>query len=128
MGSGLSFLWMMVQTILALSVVCGLAYVLFRVILPKLSFSGSANSMVRIVDRVSIDARKSLCVIEVAGKWMLIAISENGVQLVSELDAETAKVSESDIAAARQHAGGAMITGELTDKISQVFGKKREGK
>ena len=128
MESGLSFLWMMVQTILALAVVCGLAYLLFRVVLPKFNFAGSGNSMVRVVDRVSIDARKSLCVIEVAGKWLLIAVSEAGVQLVAELDAESARISESDIAAARQNSGGGLIASELTQKISQVIGKKREGK
>ncbi len=94
MESTLNFIWMMIQTIIALTVVCGLAYVLFRVVLPKLSFTGSSNSMVKIVDRIPIDARKSLCVIEVAGKWMLIAVSENGVQLVSELNSEAAALAE----------------------------------
>ena len=128
MEAGLSFLWMMVQTILALAVVCGLAYLLFRVVLPKFNFAGSSNSMVRVVDRVAVDARKSLCVIEVAGKWMLIAISENGVQLVSELDAKSAQIAESEIASARSTSAGGVLGSGLTEKISQAIGKKREGK
>ncbi|MDH3529332.1 MAG: flagellar biosynthetic protein FliO [Acidobacteriota bacterium] len=128
MESGLSFLWMMVQTILALAVVCGLAYLLFRVILPKFNFAGSSGSMVRVVDRVTIDARKSLCVVEVAGKWLLVAISEAGVQLVSELDAESARIAEGEIAAARENSGTSMIASEITGKISQALGKKRVGK
>lgn len=128
MESTLSFIWMMVQTIIALTVVCGLAYLLFRVVLPKLSFTGSANSMVKIVDRIPIDARKSLCVIEVAGKWMLIAVSESGVQLVSELNSEAAALAELEISKKREANAGGFIASGVTDKFTEIFTKKREGK
>ena len=92
--SNASFVLMLFQTLLALAFVCGLAYALFRWVLPRLQgFSGAGgnNSMVRIVDRVGLDARKSLYVIEVAGRWLLVASSESGVQLISELDATSAE-------------------------------------
>ncbi|HEX8474442.1 MAG TPA: flagellar biosynthetic protein FliO [Pyrinomonadaceae bacterium] len=93
--SGASFFLMLVETMLALGLVCGLAYALFRWVLPRLQMAGimraSDSSMVRIVDRVGLDARKNLYVIEVAGRWLLIAASEAGVQLVSELDAANAE-------------------------------------
>jgi flagellar protein FliO/FliZ len=57
--------------------------------------------MVRIVDVVGLDARKRLYVIEVTGRWLLIASSETGIQLVSELDAVTAAAAAAEIAAAR---------------------------
>ncbi|NNE65472.1 MAG: flagellar biosynthetic protein FliO [Pyrinomonadaceae bacterium] len=128
MESGLNFIWMMIQTIFALAVVCGLAYLLFRVVLPKFNLVGSGGNMVRVVDRVQLDARKSLCVVEVAGKWMLVGVSDNGVQLVAELDSESARIAEEELSSARDSGAGGFSTAALTEKIAQSIGKKREGK
>lgn len=121
---GLDFVWMMVQTFIALAVVCGLAYLLFRVVLPRFNFNYSSNSMVRIVDRVSIDARKSLCVIEVAGQWMLIAVTENGVKQICELDADSAKLAESEINKIRESKNATLLAGGFAEKLSQLMNKK----
>lgn len=90
-GGTFSFLLMLLQTFIALGIVCGLAVLIFRYVLPRLHTMRASNSMVRIVDRTALDARKSLYVIEIAGRWMLVGSSEAGVQLISELDAETAE-------------------------------------
>ena len=82
----LDILWMLVQTAIALGLVCGLAVLIFRYILPKLNVVSFNKSIVRVVDGASLDARKRLIVVEVAGKYMLLALSESGVQMVSELD------------------------------------------
>jgi flagellar protein FliO/FliZ len=89
-----SFAWMLLQTLLALAVVCGLMYVLFRWVLPRLSPTGSQRGMVRVVDAVTLEPRRNLYVIEVTGRWLLIASSEAGVQLIGELDAAAAKQEE----------------------------------
>ncbi|HVF49404.1 MAG TPA: flagellar biosynthetic protein FliO [Pyrinomonadaceae bacterium] len=89
-GGAASFLLMLLQTLFALALVCGLAYAIFRWVLPRLQVTRSTNSMIRIVDRVALDARKSMFVIEVGGRWLLVASSEAGVQLISELDAAKA--------------------------------------
>jgi flagellar biosynthetic protein FliO len=89
--SGGSLLWMFVQTILALGFVCLLAYVVLRVVLPRLNVGTAGKSMVNVVDRTPLDQRRSLYVIEVTGRWLLIGSSESGVQLISELDAEKAE-------------------------------------
>jgi flagellar biosynthetic protein FliO len=88
--SGRSVIWMFVQTILALGFVCLLAYILLRVVLPRLNLSTAGKSMVTVVDRTPLDQRRSLFVIEVTGRWLLISVSEGGVQLISELDADKA--------------------------------------
>jgi len=77
---------MLAQTAIALGLVCGLAILIFRYILPRLNIVSFNKSIVRIVDGASLDARKRLIVVEVAGKYMLLALSESGVQMVSELD------------------------------------------
>lgn len=95
---GLSFFSLFVQTMLALALVCGLAYFLFRWVAPRLQqATGGAGRMIRVVDRVSLDARKSLVVVEVAGRWLLVSSSEAGVHLISELDAATAQEAADEI-------------------------------
>lgn len=82
----LDVLWMLVQTTIALGLVCGLAVLIFRYILPKLNIVSFNKSIVRVVDGAALDARKRLIVVEVAGKYLLLASSESGVQTISELD------------------------------------------
>ena len=82
---------MFVQTIFALGFVCLLAYVVLRVVLPRLNVATAGKSMVNVIDRTQLEPRRSLYVVEVTGRWLLIAASEGGVQLISELDAEKAE-------------------------------------
>ncbi len=125
---GLDFVWMMIQTFIALAVVCGLAYFLFRVVLPRLNFTVTSNSMVRIVDRVAIDARKSLCVIEIAGRWMLISVTETGVEQICELDADSAKLAEAEIIKARELKSANAIGSGFADKLTQLMKRNQGGK
>lgn len=120
---------MLVQTVLALLFVCGVAYVIFRVILPRLATNYGGNSMIRIVDRAGLEARKSLYVIEVAGKWLLVSASEEGVQLVSELDPETAKEMEAAKSAAGESVRPGVISGKsFAEKLDALMGRKSGGR
>lgn len=125
---GLEFLSMALQTFIALAIVCGLAYLIFRVILPRVNFNYTSNSMVRVVDRVSIDGRKSLCVVEVAGQWMLIAVTETGVEQICELDADAAKIAELEIIKAREKQSANALGSNFADKLAQLMNKKSGGK
>ncbi|HEX8368790.1 MAG TPA: flagellar biosynthetic protein FliO [Pyrinomonadaceae bacterium] len=129
MGNYLSFLWMLVQTVMALAFVCGLAYLIFRVIMPRLSAGFSSNNMVRVIDRIGLEARKNLYVIEVAGRWLLIAASESGVQLIAELDAEAAAEAERELAQIRQAPRSSPVLGKsFADKLNDVLNRKQGGK
>lgn len=128
MGNSLSFLWMLVQTIFALAMVIGLAYLIFRVLLPRLAVNYGSNNMVRVVDRIGLEARKSLYVIEVAGKWMLVASSENGVQFIAELDPADAKLAEDEILKNRQLPAGSSAFGKsFSDKLNEVISRGKQG-
>lgn len=118
---------MLVQTIFALALVCGLAYLIFRVILPRLTVSYGTNNMVRVVDRIGLEARKSLFVIEVAGKWMLVASSESGVQFIAELDAESAKVAEQEFLKNRGLPAGTGFGKSFSDKLNEIMAKGKQG-
>src|SRR4051812_19322482 len=85
-AGGASLFVMLLQTIVALAFVCGLAYFIFRWLLPRLNVARAGGRMVRVVERAGLDARSQLYVIEVAGRWLLVASSQAGVQLLSELD------------------------------------------
>jgi flagellar protein FliO/FliZ len=89
--SGGSLLWTFLQTIVALGFVCLLAYVLLRYVLPRVNVASNSKSIVRVVDRVPIDQKRSLYVVEVTGRWLLLGSSETGMNLISELDAEKAQ-------------------------------------
>lgn len=99
--SGRSLLWTFVQTIFALGVVCLLAYVILKMILPRLSIVGTGRTMVRVVDRTPVDQRRSLLVVEVTGRWLLVGVSEGGLQLISELEPEKAEQEAEALQAAR---------------------------
>lgn len=125
--SGLGFLWMLFQTLVALAFVCGLAYLIFRVLLPRLSPNYGANNMMRVVDRIGLDTRKSLYIIEVTGRWFLVASSENGVQMISELDAETASEAEKAILENRQPPRNDLNGKSFSDKLNEVLSRNKQG-
>ena len=102
-GGGTNFVLMILQTLFALGFVCGLAYVIFRWLLPRLGAvrPGGGGQMVRVVERVGIDVRRSLLVVEVAGRWLLASSSEAGVHLVSELDPEAAREAARELESQR---------------------------
>ena len=117
---------MLLETMLALGLVCGLAYLVFRFALPRLSTVRSGNSMVRVVDRVGLDPRKSLYVVEVAGRWLLIGASEAGVHIVSELDAETAREAADELERQRAAPSPSLtaVRSAFAERLAQLMNKK----
>ena len=127
--SGRSLLWMFVQTIMALGFVCLLAYVVLRIVLPRLNVATAGKGMVNVIDRTQLDQRRSLYVVEVTGRWLLIASSEGGVQLISELDAEKAEqeAEAMDAAAVSNRARATLSQARVTARsaFAEVFGRHR---
>ncbi len=87
--TGGSFLWALLQTLVALGAVCAAAYVMLRVILPRLGGIGLRRTagLVQVVDALPLDPRRALYVIEVSGKYLLIGASEAGLRVIETLDA-----------------------------------------
>jgi len=123
-GGGL--LWMLLQTLLVLVFVCALAFVVIR-LLPRQAGLGAAGSMLRIVDRLPLDQRRSLYVVKVAGRWLLVGSSEGGVQLISELDPEIAEQEAERVARERPTLGsvGAKARTAFADRFADLMKKKR---
>jgi len=125
--NGLNFVWMLFQTLLALAFVCGLAYLIFRVILPRFTSNFGANNMMRVVDRIGLDTRKSLYIIEVTGRWFLVAASEGGVQMISELDATNAAEAEKLIVENRQSPNALLNGKSFQEKLNEVLNRNKQG-
>jgi flagellar protein FliO/FliZ len=117
----LDVIWLLVQTAIALGIVCGLAILIFRYILPRLNVVSFNKSIVNIVDGASLDARKRLIVVEVAGKYMLLALSESGVQLVSELDGEAVEKAVAEM----NKPSGEAKKDLFTQAIDKVWRKRK---
>jgi flagellar biosynthetic protein FliO len=109
------------QVILSLIVVCGLIFLTFRVVLPRISGYQFSESIIKIVEKTPIDAKKSLCVIEVGGRWMLIGASDTGVNLISELNENEIAEIEKKIAKRSQTQ---LKGGKFADKLAEVLKKK----
>ena len=123
----LDILWMLLQTAFALALVCGLAVLIFRYILPKLNVVSFNKSIVRVVDGASLEARKRLIVVEVAGKYLLLAASESGVQMISELDGAAVEEAVAKLEAAKNETNPQFKkAGESFAQIMDTVWKKKK--
>lgn len=83
----MSFGWLLVKTLLALSVILGMIVLLFRYIVPRIQGSHApGNSRIRIIDRIGLEPRKILYMVKVGKKHMLLGTSEQGVHKLADLD------------------------------------------
>lgn len=123
----ISLFLMLLRTLVALGLVCVLAYILVRWVLPRLQFPTATHRLIRIVDTIALDARRSLYVVEVTNRWLLIGSSEAGVQLISELDAAAAKeeVAARGVPSTPRPPGGSGLRGTFADQLTRVMNKRR---
>jgi flagellar biosynthetic protein FliO len=120
--SGANLLWMLVQTFLVLAFVCALAWVILRV-LSRHSNRFAQNSMMQIVDRIPLDQRRSIFIVKVAGRWLVIGSSEGGVELITELDPEAAEREAEESTRARSRFTQA--PGVFTERILEAIKRRK---
>jgi flagellar biosynthetic protein FliO len=97
---------------LSLGVVCVVAYVALRVI--SVRRSGPGKRALRVVARTPLEPRRSLLVVDVAGRGFLLASSEAGVSLISEVDADTMAKVAADVS---QPAAAGLLWQRLVGKV-----------
>jgi flagellar protein FliO/FliZ len=80
------------RTLLVLGVVVGLVYVSLNYGLRKMmglrGVGASGGGMVKVVERIPLDAKRSLFVVEAAGEYLLVGGGEEGLSLISRLNPE----------------------------------------
>ena len=79
------------QTVLALAAVCLLAYIVLRFGLKRLYGVGRGGdkALMRVVERLPLDPRRSIHLVEVAGRYVLLGTSESGVSFLTEIDGQS---------------------------------------
>jgi flagellar protein FliO/FliZ len=84
---GASYGDLLMTSLLVLGAVCIAAFVAVRVV-GRLLATGRATGahLMAVVARLPLEPRRSLYVIEVAGKTLLVGTSEMGLSMLSELD------------------------------------------
>jgi flagellar biosynthetic protein FliO len=89
LGDTGTLFWLAFKMLLTLGTVCLLAFLTLRYGLPRLGNFAGQSPLMRIVTRQPIDAQKSLCIVEVGGKYLLLAITADRIELLTELDNHT---------------------------------------
>jgi flagellar protein FliO/FliZ len=85
-GLGSSFAW----SLLSLAVVCLLAYVALRWLSRR--GVGRSEGPVRVVARCSLEPRRAVYLIEVAGRCFLVGGGDGPLSLLAEIDPATVKL------------------------------------
>jgi flagellar protein FliO/FliZ len=89
--------WLLLRTLLALAGVCLLAYVVLRFLSKRVYGAQAGGGLMRVVARLPLEPRRSLYLVEVAGRYLLVGTGENGAPTtLAEIDAATVKASAAE--------------------------------
>lgn len=108
---------MLVGSLVVLGLVCLVAWVVVRFGVRRL-WSPRAGGVLDVVARVPLEPRRSLYVVEVGGKTLLVGTSEMGLSVLSELDGEAIRAGLERGAQARSFAEA------MRDAFDKVRGRR----
>jgi flagellar protein FliO/FliZ len=92
MSEGASYGDLLITSLLVLGAVCIAAFVAVRVVGRFLASGRSRGAhLLDVIARVPLEPRRSLYIVEVTGKTLLVGTSEMGLAVLSELDAAEVK-------------------------------------
>ena len=95
-AAGASYGDLLMTSLIVLGVVCVAAFVAVRLFARLLSSGRSRGAqLMNVVSRVALEPRRSLYVVEVAGKTLLVGTSEMGLSVLSELDGKEVEARKS---------------------------------
>jgi flagellar biosynthetic protein FliO len=72
-------------------------FVLKRVLPHVANVSGFSNRNIKIIERLPVDAKKSLMVVDVQDKTYLVGCSENSISILMELDRSKMEVKPAQV-------------------------------
>ncbi len=108
---------MLVGSLVVLGLVCLVAWLVVRFGVRRL-WATPQGGVLAVVARVPLEPRRSLYVVEVGGKTLLVGTSEMGLSVLSELDGDTIRAQVATRAAGARSFG---------DAIRAVIGRKGGG-
>lgn len=98
-SSGLGYGLALVKMVVALAVVCALAYVVLRYGVGRLFKASTTGRTISIVDRCPLSGGKVLWVVQAERRRFLLATADSSVSVVAELDADGDPGGASGVAA-----------------------------
>jgi flagellar biosynthetic protein FliO len=105
----------LLSTTIALLFVCALAIGALR----ALKRGGRARGM-RLAARLPIEPRRSMVVVEVAGRWFLVGVGDGPMALLAELDAAQARAH---LEVAAEPPRGARVGDALRAVLARAVGR-----
>jgi flagellar protein FliO/FliZ len=86
----LSMAGTLLQTLLVLGIVIGLVYVTLNFGLRRMmglrALPAGAATLVKVVERIPLDPKRSLFVVQAAGEYLLVGGGDDGLSLIGKLD------------------------------------------
>lgn len=81
------FTWLFVKMVIGLVLVIGLALFLFRVVLPRTRLAGFRRGVpwATLEDAIRLDPHKSLYLVKILERYLVLGASEQGLNLITEL-------------------------------------------
>ncbi len=84
---GLSFGWLFAKTVLAMVIVVGLAFWFLKYIFPRLyGRHFQPSSRIKVVERLGLEARKALYVVQVGKKSILVGVTDHHISKLMDLE------------------------------------------
>ena len=90
-GSGESLVGALVRMLLVLALVIAIIYLTLNFGLRRLVQSPRRHSVVTVHERVPLEPKKTVYVVEAAGEYLLLGVGEHEVSLLAQLDKERAQ-------------------------------------
>lgn len=80
------FTWLFVKTLAGLILVLGLAVVFVRFVLPRTRFGRQRHvSWVKVLDRFAMEPHKSLYLVKMGDRYLVLGATEHSIQMVTEI-------------------------------------------
>jgi len=114
--------WMVVQMILALGLILVLAWGAIRIFGSGLR-SRMQGNYVRILDEVALGANRSVVVIEIGGKSMLLGVTDHQITMLGEL--QDPQLIQDMIASAQMNPNGFAPGTNVWQQLKELFGPSR---
>ena len=92
----MDFTWLFIQMLLTLAVVCIVAVILLRFVVPKLSWARKwqKSGNFELVDRFGLDYKRAIYLVRVGKKHLVLGGSDQGLHLLKELAPEDVHTKE----------------------------------